>query len=91
MFNKNKRKYNSRIAPTNGFSISGNYEGLNSDEILHNIQSLFEKHGRIVINYIDDDDSISVTSLKTVYNDSLEYKLEEIKDDIRKIVTEKFK
>lgn len=90
MFNKHKRKYNSRIAPTNGFSINGNSEGLNSDEILHNIQGLFEKHGRIVINFIDDE-SISVTSLKTVYNDSLEYKLEEIKDDIRDIVTKKFK
>lgn len=89
MFNKKKREYNSRIAPTNGFSVSGNTEGLNSDEILHNIQELFKKHGRIVVNYIDDD-SISVTPLTTVYNDSLEYKLEEIKDDIRKIVTKKF-
>lgn len=89
MFNKKKRKYNSRIAPTNGFSVIGNSDGLNSNDILHNIQELFKKHGQIVINYIDDD-SISITSLKTIYNDSLEYKLEEIKDDIRDVVTKKF-
>lgn len=88
MFNKNKRKYNSRIEPTSGFSVSGSSEGLNSDDILNNIQKLFEKHGRVVINFIDDD-CISVTSLTTVYNDSLEYKLDEIKDEIRNIVTKK--
>lgn len=90
MFNKKKRKYNSRIAPINGFSINGNSGGLNSDDVLANIQELFKKYGRVVINFIDDD-IISVTSLKTVYNDSLEYKLDEIKEDIRKVVTEKFK
>lgn len=88
MFNKKKRKYNSRIAPTSGFSVSGNSDGLNSDDILNNIQDMFERYGRIVINFIDDD-CISVTSLKTVYNDSLEYKLDEIKDEIRNIVTKK--
>ncbi|WP_252251225.1 hypothetical protein [Clostridium sp. VAP52] len=87
---KKKRKYFSRIAPNYGYSYTSGSTELSSDDILDAIQDLFERHGRIVIDFINNSD-ISVTSLKTVENDKIEYTLSDIRDDIRKVLNEKFK
>lgn len=83
MFKKKiKRKYITRIAHRGFKSVGESSENIESEEILEVIQKMYDKEGSIVINFIDND-TISITSLKTIKNNEVENKLEEIKDLIR--------
>lgn len=83
---KKKRKYSTRISRGDSFTLTGGTsKEVSSDDIMEVIQSMFKKEGRVVIDFIDDE-NISITSLKTIQSDNIEYKLDEIKDMIRKNV-----
>lgn len=87
-----KRKYSSRIVRDNGFSFSANSGGveISSDAIISSMQDLFKRDGRVVIDFIDEEE-IHCTSLKTIKMESVEARLDEIKDLIREnlVVKEK--
>lgn len=55
---------------------------ISSEDILTEIEWLYEQHGKVVIDWIDDE-SIHLTSLDTVQADQTEEKLNEIKEMIR--------
>lgn len=79
---KIKRKYITRISHRGFKSIGESPKKVGSEEILEVIQKMYDKEGSIVINFIDNE-TISITSLKTIKNYEVENKLEEIKDLIR--------
>lgn len=85
MFAKqNKRTYYARISRAGDFSHSSSSgdKKVSSDEILSSIQWLYERDGKVVIDFIDDE-TIQLTSLNTIEDDKLEIKLNEIKELIR--------
>jgi len=79
-----KRHYYSRIVRDNGHSFSSNSGSteISSDAILSSMQDLFKRDGRVVIDFIDEEE-IHCTSLKTIKVESVEAKLDEIKELIR--------
>lgn len=85
MFNKkNKREYYYRIARNGDFRQSGSSgdRKVSSDNILATIQSLYERDGKVVVDFIDDE-TINLTTLNTYKDDELEERLDEIKQVIK--------
>ena len=85
IFNKKKWKFQTRVTKGDYYSaIGGNGDSkASSDDILDVIKNLYDKEGPVVIDFMEDD-YISITTKGTVLNDDIEYKLEEIKEIIRK-------
>lgn len=86
MFNKkSKRRFSVRISENGGssqYSSSSGNDKISSDEILAEIQWLYERNGEVVVDFINDE-KIELTSLNTVKDDRIESKLNEIKRIIR--------
>lgn len=81
---RQKRRYRERQS-RNGFTFRQSSTGTNkisSDEILESLQWLFDANGRIVIEWIDEDE-INVTTLDSARDTELENSLEEMKEIIK--------
>lgn len=78
----------SRIAAEDGFSYSSRStdDGVRSDSIISQMQFMYERDGKVVVEFITDE-IIHLTSLGTLKNDLENAKLEEIKDLIKKNIT----
>lgn len=86
---RKRRSFTTRIARGDSYSSSSkSIKKVSSDDILNTIQEMFKRDGRVVIDFIDDEE-ISLTSLKTIERDVVEFKLEEIKDIVRKSLEDK--
>lgn len=79
-----KRKTSTRLSEEGTVYYSSNSGDAQktSDEILSSIQWLYQRAGKVVIEFIDDEE-IRLTSLDSIKDDETETKLEEIKSIIK--------
>ena len=62
---------------------SKNEEGVSSDSVVNVLQSLYKRDGKVVVEFIDDEE-IHMTSLGTLKDDTENAKLNELKELIKK-------
>ena len=79
-----KRKFYTRLSRDGSYRLSSKNEtGVSSDSLISKMQWLYKKDGRVVVEFIDDEE-IHMTSLGTLKDELANEKLNDIKELIKK-------
>lgn len=85
MYNKriHKRKFYKRLHRTGSFRLTGKNEtGVSSDSLISQMQWLYMKDGKVVVEFVDDDE-IHFTTLGTLKDELTDERLNGIKELIK--------